>query len=231
MIIGNGLIATSFAHDFGNEPNVIIFASGVSNSRETAEAAFSREKNMLMAALEYKKMLVYFSTCSVNDPELVATPYVNHKKKMEELVQTARNFAIFRLPQVVGRTENPNTLTNYLYQHINSGSHFQVWRNATRNLIDVEDVVSIATHLIRRHLVNGITTNIACPFSISIPQLVSVFELVLDKKANSTVVEAGGSYLIDTLMATSAAKEIGIDFDDAYIEKLIRKYYGKRLPL
>jgi len=227
MIIGNGLIANSFARHFGDDPDVIIFASGVSNSRENHGEAFSRERQMLIEALSRKKMLVYFSTCSVNDPELIDTPYVNHKKEMETLVRTAKDFAIFRLPQVVGKTQNPNTLTNYLYQKIMSGANFQAWSHATRNLIDVEDVASIATHLIRSSLANGITTNIACPFSISIPRLVSIFELVLDKKANYTVAEAGGTYSIDSSLATGVARQIGIDFDDAYIEKLIRKYYGE----
>jgi len=226
MIIGNGLIAKSFTRQFGDDPDVIIFASGVSNSREIHGEAFLRERQMLSEALSHNKILVYFSTCSVGDPELVATPYVMNKIEMETLVRTAKDFSIFRLPQVVGKTPNPNTLTNYLYQKISSGEHFQVWAHATRNLIDVEDVAAIATHLIRSPFANGVTANIACPYSISILQLVGIFERVLGKKANYTIVEAGGTYAIDASLALRVAREIGIDFDDSYIEKLIRKYYG-----
>lgn len=226
MIIGKGLIANAFAPHFGEDESLIIFASGVSNSREARSEAFFRERHMLIEALNLKKMLVYFSTCSVNDPELIGTPYVNHKKEMEALVRSAKDFAIFRLPQVVGKTQNPNTLTNYLFQQIKSGANFQVWRNATRNLIDVEDVALIATHLIRSSIASGQTINIACPFSVSILQLVNIFEKVLGKKASYTVVDSGGTYAIDSNIATQVAKKINIDFDDSYVEELIRKYYG-----
>ena len=227
MIIGSGLIAQSFMRHFGDDPNVIVFASGVSNSREDRSDTFVRERKMLTEALCIHKTLVYFSTCSISDPELQNTPYVQHKKEMENLVRSAREYAIFRLPQVVGKTPNPVTLTNYLYQQIITGSNFQVWRYAKRNLIDVDDVASIVTYLIRASLANRITTNIASPFSISIPQLINVFELVLNKKANYAIIDVGGTYSIDSGLATDTASHAGVNFNETYIENLIRKYYGE----
>ncbi len=225
MIIGNGLIASSFHPHFENNADVIIFASGVSNSRETNPAAFQREERLLMNALASKKYLVYFSTCSLSDPELQQSPYVMHKIKIEELVRSSKGYAIFRLTQVVGKTSNPHTLTNYLYQHITSDTPFQIWRHAKRNLIDVDDVVSIATYLIQSPRMSRITENIACPFSIGIDELVRIFEHVLRKKAVYTLKDAGGAYAIDTRLATAAAKNISIDFNENYTEKLLRKYY------
>lgn len=227
MIIGNGLVASAFKSYFGDDADLIVFASGVSNSRERRGEEFLREKQMLMECMRYEKFTLYFSTCSVNDPELLDTPYVVHKKEMETLVRSAKDHAIFRLPQVVGKTPNPNTLTNYIYQQIISGSNFQVWRYAKRNLIDIDDVASIVSYLVRSSLANGTTTNVASPFSISIPLLVSVFELVLGKKANYELIDAGGTYSIDLGLATEAANRSGVDFDETYIEKLIRKYYGE----
>lgn len=226
MIIGNGLIASAFNPYFGNDKDVIIFASGVSNSREIRREAFSRERQLLVDAMHHQLPVVYFSTCSVSDSELADTPYVLHKKEMEALLRTAGNHVIFRLPQIVGKTPNPNTLTNYLYKNIMLGVHFQVWRHATRNLIDVDDVASIAAHLIQGSFRNSIPTIIACPVSNSIPQLVAIFELVMRRKANFTIVEAGGSYSIDSSLATEVATKIGIDFDNTYVENVIRKYYG-----
>lgn len=227
MIIGKGLIASAFNSQFIDDKNIIVFASGVSNSREFRREAFLRERQMLIDALCDGKFVLYFSTCSINDPELHDTPYVAHKKEMESLVSSSKDYAIFRLPQVVGKTSNPNTLTNYLYKQIVSESTFQVWNHAKRNLIDVDDVALIVTHLIKKNLVNRITANVACPFSILIPHLVSVFEMVLGKKANYEIVEAGGAYSIDTNLSTEAASQIGLDFDSTYIEKLIRKHYGE----
>jgi nucleoside-diphosphate-sugar epimerase len=227
MIVGNGLVAKAFFQDYADDEEVMIFASGVSNSKENREEEFLREKQLLTNALEANKFMVYFSTCSVDDPELFNTHYVVHKKKMEAIVRGgAQRYAIFRLPQVVGKTRNPNTLTNYLYQQIVSGFEFQIWRYAKRNLIDVDDVASISNHLISNSLSEKITVSIASLFSISIPDLVGVFESVLGKKANYTIVDAGGAYEIDVERAVGVANHLGIDFDEIYIERLIRKYYG-----
>ena len=227
MIIGNGLIAQSFYRNFGDDSNVVIFASGVSNSHEIHSEAFCRERHMLVEALHCRKKLVYFSTCSIDDPEMQKSPYVIHKKEMELLVHSANDYAIFRLPQVVGRSSNPNTLTNYLYQQITSGSAFTVWRHSRRNLIDVDDVALIVRYFIKVLSVNRITLNVASPFSVSITELVSTFELILGKQANYVIIEAGGAYLIDSDSANEAAVQMGIDFNGAYIERLIRKYYGE----
>ena len=226
MIIGNGLLASAFRPYFQDAPEIVVFASGVSNSRETHELAFLRERDLLMEALDTERFFLYLSTCSVDDPELLETPYVIHKQQMESLVRTSRDYAIFRLPQVVGTTHNPNTLTNYLYNQIVSGTHFQIWRHAKRNLIDVDDVAPIVAHLLKTCPVNRTTTNVACPFSVSILQLVATLELVTGKRASYEIVETGGLYIIDSSIAVEAASQIGIVFDESYIEHLIRKYYG-----
>ena len=63
MIIGNGLIANSFLDSDLN--NIIIFASGVSNSKEENLLEFDREKKLLLRIIyeNFNKKIVYFSTC------------------------------------------------------------------------------------------------------------------------------------------------------------------------
>ncbi len=226
MIIGNGLLAQAFAPDFTDDPNVVVFASGVSNSRETRLDAFARERDLLLTTLAQQKLTLYFSTCSVHDLELEDSPYVKHKIEMENLVRDSARFAVFRLPQVVGKTPNPNTLTNYLYHQISTGTPFQIWLHASRNLIDVSDIAAIVTDLVHTHKADDVVTNIACPFSVTVPQLVKLFEAALNKQAIYTTVEAGGHYFIDASLALSIANRIGITFDDHYIKNLIRKYYA-----
>ncbi|MGB9988380.1 NAD-dependent epimerase/dehydratase family protein [Massilia sp. SM-13] len=226
MIIGNGLLAKAFSAEFAPDTGAIVFASGVSNSRETRPEAFERERTLLEQALGQEKRLMYFSTCSIQDPDLAGSAYVRHKLAMEELIrQRAPKYAIFRLPQVVGHTPNPHTLTNYLHHIIESGDVFHVWTRARRNLIDVDDVVGIAHQLLVRGDAENRILNIACPFSIPVIELVKVFENVMGRKANYDLVEAGGSYAIDVTEAMQAAKEAGIVIDAGYIDKLIRKYY------
>lgn len=227
MIIGNGLLAQAFSSAFSTEHNLIVFASGVANSRETRPEQFARERALLESALDQDKFMVYFSTCSIHDVELAASPYVLHKQAMEELIlERATQKAIFRLPQVVGHTPNPNTLTNYLYRQIKDGTPFQIWRHARRNLIDVDDIAAIICQLVRSHQADGVITNIASPASIAIPDLVAVFESLLDKRGHYEIVEAGASYEIDVALAMATAQAAGIVFDQHYVTHLIRKYYA-----
>ncbi|WP_374360730.1 NAD-dependent epimerase/dehydratase family protein [Pseudoduganella danionis] len=227
MIIGNGLLAQACAPHFRLRDDVLVFASGVSNSRETRAEEYAREQAMLEEALKLNLFTVYFSSCSVHDAELAHTPYVQHKQAMEALI-TARNrqMAIIRLPQVVGSTPNPYTLTNYLNEQITEGKPFQLWLRAWRNLIDVEDVAAIVAQLIDHHWADGVITNVACPFSVPVPELVHTFEQVLGRRAQYTEVDAGDHYQLDVELSMAAARAIGLEFGSDYIINLIRKYYG-----
>ena len=231
MIIGNGLLAQAFAPCYAHRDDVVIFASGVSNSRETDPVAFARERQLLEQVLTVAaardQLLVYFSSCSIADPELTAAPYVLHKHAQEKLIaERASRMAIFRLPQVVGPTPNPHTLTNYLHQTIASGKRFQVWGRARRNLIDVDDVAQIGRRLLERGDTLNRAVNIACPYSVAVSDLVGLFETVMDRRAEYDLVDSGGSYHIDVDPAMSAAAEAGVVMDQNYVIQLIRKYYA-----
>lgn len=237
MIIGSGLLAQAFAPQFAGQNDFIVFASGVSNSRETRQAAFDREAALLETSLATGRPLAYFSTCSIDDPELSHSPYVLHKLAMEARVlqQVGRAGRVFRLPQVVGHTPNPHTLTNYLHHQIATGSPFQLWKKARRNLIDVSDVAAIVIALLASAPVSdGVASNtpadricnVACPFSTPVSELVALFEQVVGKPAVYTEVDAGGSYQIDCRTMLTVVQDLGITFDAAYIPNLIKKYYA-----
>lgn len=230
MIVGRGLLASAFANKFEQDTGVTIFASGVSNSSETNIDAFARESDCLTQAIAKSSgIFVYFSTCSIGDHERQNSPYVQHKIGMEKLVAQLPQYFIFRLPQVVGHTSNPHTLTNYIHAQILSGGLFHVWKRAWRNIIDVDDIAAIAEYMIREpHLayINH-AINIASPSSISILELVKTFERLMNKKANYILIERGDHYNIDVERALMVANRLGIEFGADYVEKVIEKYYGK----
>ncbi|MSQ76288.1 MAG: NAD-dependent epimerase/dehydratase family protein [Rhodoferax sp.] len=227
MIVGNGLLATAFAPRFASDRALTVFASGVANSRETRRAEFERERDLLQHTLQAAPVLVYFSTCSVHDPELSQSPYVQHKLAMEQLIHGAGlQHAIVRLPQAVGLSANPHTLTNYLYRQISAGERFQLWLQARRNLIDVTDVVAIVAHLVDARQIAGASLNVACPFSVLVLDIVRAFEALLGVSAVFDPVTAGADYPIDTTITQATAAHIGLVFDDHYLDKLLRKYYG-----
>ena len=121
MVIGNGLIASRFSEYVKNQ-SVLIFASGVSNSKETKEEEFEQEIELIYRTFEnYCKnyLFVYFSTCSVYDKEEINSPYVQHKMRIEKIIEsTVPDFNIFRVSQAVGFSENKNTLLNFLFDSI-----------------------------------------------------------------------------------------------------------------
>ncbi|MGH8037796.1 MAG: NAD-dependent epimerase/dehydratase family protein [Stenotrophomonas sp.] len=223
MIIGSGLIARAFGQ-FADDQDTVIFASGVSNSREQDPDAFARERDLLLKQLDGGLHLVYFGSCNVVNPGQ-DSPYFEHKRAMEHLVSTSGSGTVFRLPQVVGRTRNPNTLTNYLRDCIVDGRSLTLWTRAQRNLIDIDDVALIATHLLSQARKPSVLS-IATPWSLAMPHLVSLFEQVLGRRAQVELIDRGEEMHIDSAVAEGVAADIGLDFGPDYPLRVIQKYYG-----
>lgn len=230
MIVGKGLLARAFEARYGTDKAVTIFASGVSNSRESGEAAFARERALLVPLLGGDSRLVYFgSSASATDDESATTPYMRHKRAMEELVSGSHNGLVLRLPQVVGVTANPNTLTNFLRDRILSGESFVVWSHAERNLIDVDHVAAIGERLIdAAGSGNTRVVSLASADPLPMPEIVRIFERVLGRQAHCTTEAKGSPLLIDAGQAMAIAAELGIGLGPGYAEAVIRKYYAPR---
>jgi nucleoside-diphosphate-sugar epimerase len=227
MLIGRGLIAKSFA-DMANRTDVTIFASGVANSLETRESEFERERQLLLAECEKNKgLFVYFGTASVHDKAEQARAYVRHKLAMEELViSRCAAFNIFRLPQVVGRSANGATLIEYFRAQILSGESFQVWSNARRRLIDIDDVGRICRHVIASGSVHSSVIDLVPSVSITAPEIVRELEAILGLAANCTFVPRGGDLEVETSKMEDLMRQVGLKFDADYPRALIRKYYS-----
>ena len=229
MIIGAGLLATKFSFIYNDRQDVCIYAAGVSNSKCDNLFEFSRERNRLLDALELWKnvdLFVYFGTCSIADKEVRHTQYVQHKLAMERLVATHRSHLILRLPQVAGNTTNPHTLLNSLYACIVTGQTFNVWKHAYRNVIDVDDVLTLSNLFIENKTVRQCAINLANPANYAILEIVSAMEKVVGLTAIFNVVNVGCQYEIDlTEMLTLLAKT-NINFDNNYLENTLHKYYG-----
>ncbi|MGJ4748424.1 NAD-dependent epimerase/dehydratase family protein [Leptospira sp. SA-E8] len=230
MIIGHGLLARAFSVNYENDPNVLIFASGVSNSTELRQEEFQREKFHLQEALSTftGRRFAYFGSCGVVNVPGTLSPYLAHKLEMERLVLAHPAGIVFRLPQVVSHTNNPHTLTNYLYDRIKRGEHFKVWANAERNLIDIEDAFAIAHRLLQLQKLSENVVNIASDVSIRVLDIVNIFERMLGKLGNYTIVPEGDSLHIDSLLTQLIAHELGIDMRAGYAERVLLKYYGNR---
>lgn len=141
MIIGNGLVARAFKNEKNYFKNVIIFASGVANSKNANLKEFQREKKLLKKLLqkEKTKKFIYFSTLDIF--RKIKTPYINHKIKIEKLLIKEKNVLIIRLPQLIGNSKNKFTLFNFLKQNLKKNKKIIIYKNFYRNFLDVDDLV------------------------------------------------------------------------------------------
>lgn len=231
MIVGSGLIASSLRDFFLADDKVLIYAAGVSNSSASDYLEFDREKKLVLECLERnqdKRLIVYFSTCSIDDPDKVSTPYVMHKVAMEELIETSTNHLIIRLPQLAGRTNNPYTLLNFLYNKIRYNEKFLLHKQAIRNIIDCDDVSRILSEVVKdKNFINK-KIAIANVHNHSSLEIVQCFEGFFQKKALYDAIDSGSGSNISNNISSRYASSLGIDFKSNYLEKVIRKYYSLR---
>jgi nucleoside-diphosphate-sugar epimerase len=227
MVIGNGMVAKRFESYKAND-DFIIFASGVSNSKNTDSAGYNRETDLLINIIEKNKnkTLVYFSTCSLYDPEESASPYVLHKRKIEDFIQkNVANYYIFRVSNLVGKSSNPNTILNFFYYHMTNRINFDLWSNSSRNLIDKDDMYRIVDHLLKNGMYKNQIINIANPESYSVKEIITALETTLGTIANYISISKGSRFSIDISLILPVIRELKIDFSEFYLPHLIKKYY------
>lgn len=230
MIVGSGLIARAFAVHQDALAGTCVYAAGVSNSSCNDLREFERERQRMLAAIadvSAEDLFLYFSTCSIDDPAAQGSAYVLHKKAMEKLVAERKRHLILRLPQLAGATPNPHTLLNYLYARIVRSERFTIWTGATRNIIDVDDVASIATDLVVAEKACGETINIANSENSSIFDIVRSMESVLGHRAIFDIIDRGASYAIAVDRIQAALRRCRIAFSGDYLLRTIGKYYGQ----
>jgi nucleoside-diphosphate-sugar epimerase len=228
MVIGNGLMAQTFSSYEKNE-SILIFASGVSNSTEIDDREFQRETELLkQTILKYPSYtIVYFSTCSIDDPTVRDRPYIKHKLRLEQYIKKrASNYLILRVSNVVGDLGNPHTILNFLHDAIDEGVKIEVWSQARRNIIDKADCLYIVEELLKKNEKNK-TINIASRESVLVTDIVKQIELFLQKKVNGVFIDKGIELDIDV----SDINEELVTLDlrngkgNEYIYTLLKKYY------
>ncbi len=227
MVIGNGMIAKRFS-SYGDDKNILVFASGVSNSSSTAEEEYKREEALLSQAIEVNPQhtILYFSTCSIYDPSLQESVYVKHKLKMEQLIQrSCSRYIIFRVSNPVGLTDNRHTVLNFFATHIKEQEHFTVWQYASRNLIDMDDVFKVCDHIIKSGAQINSIVNIANPVNYPVTFIIQAIEKHFSLKGNYSLAEKGNSPLVDTTTIQPLFRQLHIEFNNDYLEALLQKYF------
>ena len=228
MVLGNGMIAKGFMNYTTND-DVVICASGVSNSKCTDDKEFEREYNLIKQTVEDhpEKKIVYISTCSIYDPVENKSQYVQHKLHVEQYIeQHADRYLIVRASNVVGKTGNKNTVFNFFVNCVKAGTPFNLWQHATRNLLDVDDFYKITSYILDDGKLQNEVVNIANPESYNVVHIVATIEEFLEKKAIYTLIDKGVKFEIPTPYMELLLKDIDLSFDKDYLINVLHKYYS-----
>ena len=186
FIIGSGFIATKFKKylRFIKKNKVIVYAAGISNSLEMDKKNLEREiLKFKDFTQKNKKKLIYISTYSVNDNSRNNKLYVKNKIKIEKIIKRDNDeYIIIRLPEIIGKTKNLNTLTNFFYNNIINNRPFKVFKNSRRNLLDIDDAIKNCLKIIRKNkkknrIINLLNKKFNTPL-----QIVINLEKILQKK-------------------------------------------------
>ncbi|MBK2094717.1 NAD(P)-dependent oxidoreductase [Francisella philomiragia] len=227
MVVGGGQLAQAF-YKYRDNNSVVIFASGVSDSSCTDQKEFDREKKLLETILKdnFDKRFVYFSSCALSADEYSKNSYYAHKIQMESIIKKLSNkYFIIRLPQLFGNLKLHNTLINYIYNAIKSNNIINVYSDAYRYVVEIEDV----RKFVDSYLANGTlcsTIDLANPHRYKVLEIVEIFENLLNRKANITIIQKQDKYILDLSKLNRYIQEnnINIEFGEGYLKN---KLYEK----
>ena len=230
-IKGKGFVAKNFKKTlaFLKKNNTIVYAAGISNSKTKNKSHLKREFNEIKNFKNHinNKMLVYISTCSVSDDSRNKSLYVKNKIKIEYFIKkNFKKFIILRLPELVGKSKNPNTLMNFFFNKIKNKKKIKIFSGVERNLLDIDDAVKISKFIIKNKKNYNRTFNIMNKYFYNPEKIVKVFEKTLKIKANYVIIKKKKKkWKMNYKQIHKITDQAKINFDKNYCKKIIKKYY------
>jgi hypothetical protein len=226
MILGDGLIGTSLKKTFNYHEDLLVFASGVSNSTEKDPEEYKREFKLLQEALEGNKgkKLIYFSTCSINSN--TSSPYIKYKKFIENYIQSnVEDYLILRLPNIVGSSTNKLQLVNYFFDCLLNQTDITINVDCIRYLVDVEDLSKLLEALITEDKQSSIL-DMAFNNGVKVEEILKHLEIATGLTFKSiTRSNNGNDYNINNSTFLELIEDTSLFNLD--VQKIISKYYKK----
>jgi nucleoside-diphosphate-sugar epimerase len=228
MIVGTGLIANAFSKGNFDHTNFIIFASGVSNSREERIEEYEKELTLLTNTLNdnQDKKLIYFSSCNITSAD--TSVYLQRKELIENYIKrNVLNHLILRLPNVVGHSTNRFQLLNYFYFTLLEQKDLTVKVNYIRHLLDVDDLPKVLKLLTTLQIEASIL-NVAFNNGIKVKNIIEILEVAVGLRFKNIEEDDGeNDYLINNSTFLEYVKDLN-QFNTKP-EDIIKKYYSKNI--
>jgi nucleoside-diphosphate-sugar epimerase len=239
-IIGTGFVARELAVLRDRHPRVTVIAAGVSNTSVTDDAAFAREREVVLATLRECRALVhtvvFCSTASAalygatgeprteDEPVHPGSPYGWHKLALESLVRDSGvPWLILRISHLVGRAQQPRQLLPFLAAQLRSGD-VTIHSGAHRDLLDVRHLVLAVDRLLTS--ARGRVVNVASAAPEPVERIVTELERRLGVCARRTEVpgRAGRTVADVTRLHELVPEFAAIDFGPGHLPALLDRY-------
>lgn len=230
-IVGKGFIAKNLIKIKKEiiKSGYIFYAAGISNSKINSQYELKKEIS-LFKKFTYKNnnnKIIYISTADVTNNLSNNSKYVLNKIKIEKIIKKRfENYIILRIPQIIGKSKNKNTLINFFYNKIKNKKEIKLYTNVKRNILDITDVLKIIKKILINKKINNRIIVLSNRYSIKPIQIVRIFEKKLNIKANFYYVKSPKQkwnlYFKKNLKYFNKAN---IVFKKNYLLKSINKYY------
>ena len=233
-IIGSGFIAKSFKgyNNFFKKNKCILYAAGVSNSKSNNLTLFKKDFSRLkkIITVSNNSKLIYISSCSIKDPLRKNSIYLKTKIQNEIFIKkNIKNYLIIRLPEIIGKNKNKNTLVNFFYYKILNNKIFNLYAQTKRNFIHIDDIISILIEIVSKKITNK-TINIASSKMTKAETIVKIFEKLLNKRSKIIYKKKKFiNYNINIKHIKKLKNFKKINFDRNYLKKNLKKYVNENI--
>ncbi|MEV6433282.1 NAD-dependent epimerase/dehydratase family protein [Streptomyces anulatus] len=245
-IVGNGFLARHLRSLAGRHGDTLVLAAGVSWAAHTSPADFAREaalvEEKIAACLASGDRLVFFSTASTgmygkvdgpgreDRPVVPCTPYGTHKLALEKLLEASGvDYLALRLGHLVGPGQPPHQLLPTLVRQMRTGT-VHVHRGATRDLIDIDDVVTIVDRLLGAGLSRE-KVNVASGNAVPIERIIDHIEERTGLAARRVYRDRGGHHTISTDKLRALVPETeAMGFGPSYHRRVLDAFLTAAVP-
>ncbi|WP_030340058.1 NAD-dependent epimerase/dehydratase family protein [Streptomyces sp. NRRL S-1022] len=245
-IVGDGFIARHLRPLAHRHPGTVVFAAGVSSAGSVAEEQFAREAELLYTVIRRctadGRRLVYLSTCSAgmygapdgrgreDEPVFPSSAYARHKLALEAVLAASRaDHLVFRVTHLAGPGQRAHQLLPGLTEQIRGGC-LQVHRGAYRDLLDIDDAVSVFDALMTVPEPPRVV-NVASGTAVPVEDIVGHIERSLGTVARKTYRQVAGAYTVSVDRLAHLVPEVAERIGRAdYYRTVIDRYLSATQP-